>query len=58
MRKINNNPFSFQLQDQPPSKLPCRPGESARPASEYGGLLFYPTTAEERQSIFFYGKEN
>lgn len=58
MRKIANNPHTFRLQDPPPSKLPSCPGDLARPASEYGGLYFYPTTVEERQSIFFYGKEN
>lgn len=57
MRKIANNPHTFRLQDPPASKLPSRPGDSSRPASEYGGLLFYPTTVEERQSMFAYGKE-
>jgi len=58
MRKIANNPWTPRLQDPPASKLPCSPGESARPASEYGGLYFYPITFEERQSMFVYGKEN
>lgn len=57
MRKIANNIHTFRLQDPPPSKLPCSQDDLARPASEYGGLYFYPTTAEERQSMF-YGKEN
>lgn len=56
MRKIQNNPWTPRLQDPPPSKLPCSPGESARPASEYGGLYFYPITVEEQQ-VLFYGKE-
>lgn len=56
MRKIQNNPWTPRLQDPPPSKLPCSQDDSARPASEYGGLYFYPTTAEERQWMF-YGKE-
>ena len=53
MRKIQNNPWTPRLQDPPSSKLPCSPGDLARPASEYGGLLFYPTTPEERQSMFY-----
>ena len=56
MRKIQNNPWTPRLQDPPPSKLPCSPGESARSAC-FGGLEFYATTAEERQSMFAYGKE-
>lgn len=55
---VANNPFTPRLQDPPASKLPSCPGDSARPASEYGGLYFYPTTVEERQSMFVYGKEN
>ena len=58
MRRIANNPFTPRLQDPPPSKLPCSQDDLARPASEYAGLLFYPTTFEERQSMFAYGKEN
>lgn len=54
---IANNPYTPRLEDPPPSKLPSCPGEFARPASEYGGLLFYPTTVEERQVLFAYGKE-
>lgn len=57
MRKISNNPYTPRLQDPPPSKLPCSPGDLARPASGYGGLFSCPMTAEERQ-IMFYGKEN
>ena len=53
MRKIANNPFTPRLQDPPPSKLPCHPGEFARPASGYGGLFSCPITAEEWQSIFW-----
>lgn len=55
-KRIANNPHTPKLNDPPPSKLPCCPGESARPASEYGGLFSYPITAEEWQ-IMFYGKE-
>ena len=55
---IANNPYTPRLQDPPPSKLPCNPGESIPRAAEYGGLVFLPTTFEERQSMFFYGKEN
>lgn len=57
MRKIANNPFSFQLKDLPASKLPCHPGESVPRATERGGLVVCPITAEEQQSMF-YGKEN
>ena len=53
MRKIANNPYTPRLQDPPPSKLPSCPGDSARPASGYGGLFSYPITAEERQSMFW-----
>ena len=53
---IANNPYTPRLQDPPASKLPCSPGESARPASERGGVFSYSITAEERQ-IMFYGKE-
>ena len=53
---VANNPYTPRLQDPPASKLPCNPGEFARPASGYGGLFSYPITAEERQSMF-YGKE-
>ena len=58
MRKIANNPFTPRLQDPPPSKLPCSQDDSAPRAARYGGLDFYVTTAEERQSMFFCGKEN
>lgn len=57
MRKINNNPHTFRLQDLPASKLPCCPGESVPRATERGGLVVCPITAEEQQSMF-YGKEN
>lgn len=50
---VANNPYTPRLQDPPPSKLPCRPGDLARPASSYGGLFSYPITAEERQSMFW-----
>lgn len=57
MRKINNNPFSFQLKDPPALRLPCS-HDSAPRSARFGGLEFYATTAEERKSMFFYGKEN
>lgn len=53
---IANNPYTPRLQDQPPSKLPCCPGESTRPAPECGGVYFYPLSVEEQQ-LMFYGKE-
>lgn len=57
MRKVANNPHTFRLQDLPASKLPSCPGDSAPRSARFGGLEFYATTAEERQSLF-YGKEN
>lgn len=54
---IANNPYTPRLQDPPSSKLPCHPGESVPRATERGGLVVCPITAEEQQSMF-YGKEN
>lgn len=57
MRKIANNIHTFRLQDPPPSKLPCSQDNSAPRSARFGGLEFFATTAEERQAMFFYGKE-
>ncbi|MDV2424767.1 hypothetical protein RAE13_10160 [Corynebacterium curieae] len=57
MKKLlANNPYTPRLQDPPPSKLPCSQDDLARPASEYGGVYFYPLSVEEQQ-LMFYGKE-
>ena len=53
MRRIENNPYTPRLQDPPSSKLPCSQDDSAPRSARFGGLDFYVTTAEERQSMFW-----